>query len=761
MRTWDGIRADLTDVGGEHLLAAVGASWAVEGQIQRRPGLSRLVNVGGISIGSFYADPDGTYLVMVDSSGNLQATLLGSPSASDVGDVKTTFVPNFIASSPRMYVADDFNRLQTWNGIWSAFRDAGIAAPTTVMPSPSSTDSGDTTEGVHLIRYRYVDSQSPQGRYRSNPSEALSYTVTSSNEELTFTINDTGTSGIKRSADSKVDTIVVEMTTAGGTTYYEAATVANSETSVVVNLSDTTLQNNDLATSFGGEFGHEQPPATAFAFECRDILFAGGFHTWTVTGDVTNGSDSISVTAGNLSELWDGRLVRVGSDTTTYLIEAISGSTITLSSNYDGSDATGATIQILPAQPNLVYHSERYYPESFKLASRGFTALVGTGDRLVGGTNYLGDAWFFGRRSIQRMVFIDNPSTGEPVTVAGQAGIWNQRCLVLPDEDTMFGFGSNGVWMVVGGRPKHISRSIDASWRSIVDYSKSDLFHAVYDPNTRTAHFWFVRTGDSYPKDAVVVDLNRRRVRLDQWRQPIRSSHIIANDDGRIRPIVSDQNGYTWYMEGATDGVPSSSTGKYTADAGNSTTVTNVTDSLPTGSDDLKGVTLVRPATSEAVLIASNGASSITHAAFATAVAAGETLYAGSIPFTLDTSWWVHDDLQRKKRPDYFYIMVQPGSTGSLRVYLYRDFQSSPHTWTKATSQTGTRGVTWNNGETYCTVDVSTTGTDGLVSVPVPANWSRAVKAKIEVVDPSGTIRILDYRWGLSDSRDLMEGGGE
>jgi len=561
---------------------------------------------------------------------------------------------------------------------------------------------------------------------------------------------------IIRSADAKVDTIVLEMTTAAGTVYYVAAEVVNDASSAVVDISDTDLANQDLTSSFGGDFGHEVPPLGSVMFTVRDFAFVCAPYVWDVTVDVTNGSATVDANGDSFADGWDGRLFRRAGDSESYLIDAVtqgSPDQLTLGKDYAGVTGTGVAAKIFSSDPKRIFWSEQFYPESYKAASRALSVMHDHDDVVIGGTDYLGDPWFFGRRTMQRHVFSADPSDGETVTVAGNMGIFNQRCLVKPDQDSLFGFGSNGVWAVLGGRPRWISRSVDRLWRSLIDYSDAVNIHGVYDPDSRSLFWFFKESGVTGQKRALKMDLNRRRWSIDEWRNPIRSSSLLVDGNDRLRASVSDStNDQSYYLSGENDGVPSSSTGSYTADAGSSTTVPQVTDSLPTGGagSDLRQLVIYRPETDEAKVISSNTADAITHAAFSTAVAAGESIYVGSIPTVVESSWWVGRSQAMDKRPSYLLLLIEPSSTVStFKVRLYKEFSSSAHTWTRSSGYTSPDGISWNDGDTFATLEMDHPG--GLLSVPLPADWGKAIRFKIEVNDPAGTFKLLDYAWSNSE----------
>lgn len=678
---------------------------------------------------------------------------------TSIGTLTNSNRAHMAVISPRVYFSNDRDDVQMWDGVRSSIVAAGITGPSGAIGSPSEA-AGNVDIGVHLIRYRYRDSTSPQGRYRSNPSDALSHTVSTSAKELTFTITNSGGGGdIIRSDDAKVDTIIVEMTAVDGTVYYIATEVDNDATSAVVDISDANLILQDQSATFGGDFGHEPPPLCATLFTARDFTFACVFYPQALTASVTNISNI--VTGTGFATGWAGRLFRVTGETRTYLIASVTNSTqLVLSENYSGTTDANASVMIFTSSPNRLYWSEQFYPESFRVAVRAINVMSDVDDTVVAGTEYLGDPWVFGKRTIQRLVFASDPSDGETVTVAGQSGVWNQRCLVKPDEDSMYGFGSNGVWVVIGGRPRWISRPADQAWRDLIDYDQIDDIHGGYDPETRTITWWFVATGDTEPKRGLTLDLTQQRWRIDQWRQGIRASTLISDSNGRVRSMVSDStNAMTFYQFGDNDGLPSGTDGSYIAVGGGTTTSTQVQETLPTGAagTGLDNLTLYRPATDETVVISDNTVDTFTHAAMATAVAANEKIYVGSIPVVIESSWFIGESQQLDKRPRYLHLHLDPSTTAAtFDLYIYREFQTTAITWTSTNDVVPPDGVTWTHNDTKAVVDMDKA--DGFLSIPMPATWQKALKFKIVLDDPAGTFKLLDFRWSVNERAD---GGGE
>jgi len=781
---WKGINAAASDVSGDDAFDAVGVSFLIEGEIRRRPGLTKLCAIGGRAIGSFRSALAGAWLVIAKTNGDIVAVNTATPSTSTtlLSGYNTTNIPTMCTANGRLYITNGFDRVQVWNGVASTISGSGIAAPT-AAPSAPTTASGTCTTGTHLLRYRYLDNTSPASTYRSNVSALLTQVVATASAQLTFGIGTaaTTTAPIIRSTDAKVTTIQVEMTQAAGSVYYVTGTVNNAATAVTVDIIDALLALNDLGGLYDSGnalttddlgTGNEQPPLGTIIAQCRDYVFVGGDEPYPLTG-VTATLNSATVTGTGFSTLWNqGKVIRIGTDATAYLISAVASSTsMTLANIYAGATVT-TTASVYSQNPNRIYYSAfigargASLPESYRSAVRSRDFLSGTGDILRGMIEFNGDLMILGRFTSQRLVFTDSPGGGEVDNLSGQFGVWNQRCLVKV-EGVLYGWGPNGVWTARGGMPTWISREIDpmiatdsSTTEARVYPALATQFHGAYDPATKTLRWFYCNETDTVPKRAIAYDLVGRRWVRENYRQGIDASFFGADSTGSVYCFLSDAtNAFTYYRKGATDGVPSTSTGAYTATTGSTTTISQVTDSLPTGAlTDLAGLILYRPSTAEEAAITSNTASAITHAAFATAVTTGEALYAGAIPWIYELSWFVGQGLETAKRPALF-IEVMPGTvTGTMRITLYRDWSTTAATFTTESGYQPPFGVSaFTSGQAYLEVDFgSVTYTDGFIKIPMPLDWSRAIRAKLQIFSPAGTPKILDAYFALQSKRDEM-----
>lgn len=757
---WPGLDDGVSSVGTGVPVEAVGVSFSVNGELGRRQGVTKLSTRGGIAIGSFRSPVNGAWAVAISDSGAIRSINLSTGAVSTLTGAVTYNVvsfPTFAFVNGRIYFTNGFDRVKVWNGLYSTVRDCGIAAPA-AAPGAPTTSAGTVDVGTHLIRYRYLDNTSPGGLYRSNASAALSQTVSTTAKTLTFSVG--AGQNIVPSTDAKVTTIQVEATVASGDRYYVVGTVSNTATSFVYNVSDALLALNDAASLYDTNLpstldagqGHEPPPIATSIASCRDYVFLGGDTPRSYTVNVTSGLTN--VTGSDFSSLWTtAHAIRFGTESTAYGILSSSSSTITLANAYVGSTASLSAV-VYAKNPNRIYWSlgktssglTVALPESWKAATRARDVLGGTGDTLLGMMELNGDLILCGRFTTQRLVFVDDPGTGELDTVSSECGVWNQRCMIRI-EGVLYGWGPNGAWRMQGGRPRTISRPIDSTVRDLMDITLADETHASYEPINKVLRWFFSRTGevDRIPADSFAVCLETGQWCLERWPQGIRASTVAADGNGRLRAILCDsQWGSSWWNSGETDGVPSSSTGAYTASTGSTETETAVVDSLPTGSlTDLEGVILYRPSTGEEVVIETNTTSTITHYPFATPVAAGEAVYAGRIPWTYSTDWFIGDGLETKKRAQLRIKAVTSDDPATLRVSIYRDYATSPLTFTRNAADVYPDYLTVVPGRNYVEVDLSSTTADGFYRIPLFFEWSRSLRAKLEVFNPSGTIRLV------------------
>lgn len=773
---WHGIRDDLTLVGVEGLLEAQNCSFRILGELRRRPGLGTRVDLGGVLSSEFTDRAANTYVAVVTSTGQIKTINLSDLTTATLkSSLSTAYRGVFARSNQRLYYADDFDKVQVIELGNSSALDAGIAAPTTgsgiaTIGAPSTTGTGLVDIGTRGVRYRYYNSRTG---YFSNPSYSRNVTTTGATTFL-FTIGTgTGSENIIRSTDSKVDQVSIELTLAGASTYYQAAVVNQTLSSTSISMNDTTLALQVAASTYG-DFGHEQPPLFSLMTEHRGRLFGWGSTVRAISGvTLTLSSTTVTVTGSTFSTNWAGRLIQLSTGSVVYRIASMTdANTMVLSTNYSGSTASGTgTIKVYSNGSDTLYWSRAGYPEAWKPSEWARRVLQNASDTPSGMISFHDVLWLFGQRTMRVLDYPTDPATGALEQVPTEMGLWNQRCLIAAG-GYIFGWGRSGAWMLNGLTPKHISKpvddrlnGVDSSSTVAWDSAYSEQFFGYYDPKERCLTWAYVKSGDTTPKNHVTFDLDKKEWRTGSWRQAMLTSCLTAGTTNDVRVLLSDENGYSWYLtDSRFDGVPTSMVGtgsEYTgvitvSSTGATTTVIPCSGSTLPTSPDLKGVVLYNPTSSGTSVVLSNTTSSVTLASALTgAPASGDTLYLGSFEWKMKLKWFDADGLQYKKRPAWLVIKKVPGTTaGKLRVRLYGDFSTTPFTFTKGISDTLPDGITITDGATYCDVDMDTTvGNESTAWVPLFADWKRAITAEITSNKPINTLRILEVTFVAESQR--------
>lgn len=655
----------------------------------------------------------------------------------------------FTAVQGQAYFGNNFDPLQVWNGISATTYDAGIVGPV-AAPDPPSAAAGTTTNGSHLIRYRYRNSKTG---YVSNPSPAILVTVSGGNGALTFT----AAADYVVSADAKVDFIDWEMTEASGQIFWRATSVLNSGTTVTINIADALLrQGFNCDANYGSAatadiFSHEQPPIGTICLAYRGRMFVAGDAAYTVSLTLTNGSASVSGTA--LSTKWAGKLLRVASEAVAYGIQSSTSTTITLSQVWTGVNGTYSCSVYSPT-PNRIYYSRPGYPESFYAAVFARDVLSGKSDQLTAMIGRKDALYLFGRYSGERLVFNDNPGAAASVLspIQGNRGAFHQRVLVEA-EGNLYSMDRQGIYQV-NEIPQHLSNPVDDTLTELVDYSQSALFHGAFDPRDRVLMWFFVRTGDSQCKYAMCMELDTGVWWVDYFFQGVTASRIVPTSDGQVRLMLCDENGYTWFfgIEGSFDGVPSTSPSVVTVNGVATTTNIPIDETVPT-TPSLAGAVAYNPANGETAVVSSNTANTLTLGSGLTvAPADNASLYLGPIAWEWRSKFWVGSGQQAKKRPAYFHVHLYPGTaTGKMRLSFYGDFSDTPMVYTSVPQDLFPDGVTLVDGQSYVEIDLDGGDGEGFVPVPIPdGSWRRAIQARLTSVRPDGALRLVDYAWAMT-----------
>lgn len=676
---------------------------------------------------------------------------------TDLGDLNTANATCAATMQGVQYFSNNFDPVKRWNGLTTTLQDAGITGPSLAIGAPT-TAAGGLSNGDHLIRYRYKDTSTG---FVSNPSPALTYTVSGGNGLLTFGIG--VADDIRTTSDTKVDQYVIEATRVGGGTFFQLGTAAVGATSVQLGMNDDSLAqqfNSDDAYGSSEDletYSNGVPPLGTIVVPYRGKLWIAGDAAYELT-DVTFTNNSTAITGTGFSTAWDDGaaflLLREG-DTKAYEISSVASDTaMTLSVAWTGSSGN-YDAKVFKRFPNRAYYSRTFYPEQYYISVWARDFLAETSDTLTSMFGRKDGLYAFGFTNAERLIFNADPSVAAGAVISplkGRRGNWNQRTLVEVDGE-LFAWDRAGMW-AVGEVPRHISTPIDDTLKLSIDYAEYAKFHAGYSPESRIVMFFYVQTGDTEPKYAACFEVDTGRWFVHQFLQGMTGSQQVATEDGQVRLMLGDENGYSWYfdIQNSFDGPPPTSPTILTVGASATTTVIPVDETLPTADLGVQGCMVYNPDTGESRYCSANTASQLTvGSAFSAAPADGDTLYLGPIPFEYRTKWWTGPGQETRKNAPYLIIKLFPGTdTGRMRVYFYADFATSPSQVTSFVGEEWPDGVTVTNGLYYLEIDLDGGSGDGLLSVPVPVEWNNALQARVTSIIPDGDLRILDLQFALT-----------
>lgn len=528
------------------------------------------------------------------------------------------------------------------------------------------------------------------------PITALSATVmtiasgglTANADDDTVTHQRAQTSYIKPSSDSQVDRIVIEMTVAGGATYFKAAEALNSASSVSVNTSDPDLLRNRLPWPDESDLAddalpmHLLPPVAAHLLYYRGRLFAYGQHVHsTGTVDVTNGSATVTGTGTDwtsdaLTPSSSGlqrskRFLRVGTDTRYYEISAQGSATsLTLKDNYAGGTAAGQTYSIFSLD-NDVYYSEPGFPESWPVESFVPGPRAGRTRAVVGVMNGLG---IYSLASTEYLRYDQDPTDGTRRLVSDSRGAVNSRVVVVAGE-LAHALDRLGVHRMDGAQVVPLSRPIEATIRRI-NWTVEEKFHAVYMPSLNAVRWWVALDSDTLPYHYLQLDLDDDSWSVGEREVAVLASAVVPTDDG-VRCLIGDENGWSWLEdEGTTDGADATPNGKVTAVT--SATVFDVDTTLV--ADALNGVTAHNERLGETRVVLDCTTSQITLASgFSEAPKVGDKIQFGRVLARVRVRAMAHGGFPNKHQATHAYVWYRPiDEERYFKLRVYHDYAEDP-----------------------------------------------------------------------------------
>lgn len=399
------------------------------------------------------------------------------------------------------------------------------------------------------------------------------------------------------------------------------------------------------------------------------------------------------------------------------------------------------------AEDGTLYWSRALFPEALNILDWARKVNFGRSDTPTALFSYYSDIYLGGLRGMSRLAYDTDPAASKVTPVPGDMGIYNQRCYTVANGD-VFGFGPTGAWRMSDLYPRHISRPIDQTFQDLVDETQSEKFHVTFDPQERAVYFFFVRTGDTSPKDAICFETLTQNWSLRTFRNQMQSSLVTGDAQRPTRSWLGDNDGgWIWRQEeGKFDGLPPTMTsGVLTVGTSSTTTAINITTpALPTSTYTPVGAMVYNEDTDETVRVVSNTANQMTVSpAFASAPGSGTLLFLASIEVVGVSEWYIPGNLNRTFNPPRLQIDdYVTGGGVELRVSIFNNFSATKIQLTEISSDdTNPLGVTLDNGDAV--IDTSVVGPTGVT----PSDDSKALRWKFIQRKPQGVMKILDISW--------------
>ena len=630
------------------------------------------------------------------------------------------------------YISNGLDPIYAWDGLMTAAVAAGKTAPASTPTVGDLASAGSIAAGTHYARYRYNDKNTG---YVSDASPQTSWVAAGGKRASVVLV---------ASADARVDEIIVELTAADGATFYEASREANSSATANISISDTVLEQQILAYS---EDGHEKPPVGRVMAYHKGRMFVGG-PAMSETGVANCASAAVVTFVGaDIKAAMDGYYILFAGEAKAYLIDAVNtvGATgqVTLSEVH--SSLSSAAFQIFSPAKNNLYYSDSLMPDSFNLTDRYIKVLRGKSDILRGIIPYRSSLLVAGEHNLEMLSWESDPGSandGRLNSIPGNRGVLAQECMIDVD-GIVYAMDSLGVYIWNGSVPIQISGPVSETFKEL-DFTMASKFHAVRHP-IKEWIMWFVcESGETEPKTALVYDWKRNEWGIHKFDRAITASCMMPDSNSVMRSFLGTEDGVTWFFDiGYSEGVFPTSTMKGTVVAGASTTVIEISEGgLYTTGLALAGVACYWVEGDQVRTIASNTATAVTVAAFATAPAVGDTLLFGRIVGKLTTKEFKIGAPRDDVLGTYLVLdFVELTSAKDLIVRVYENGSATAKAdWV---ANTGVDGVTFQLNDAEILVDLSTTG--GNVRIPLGASWKKSLTFEFEVKEPNVPLELLGY----------------
>jgi hypothetical protein len=409
------------------------------------------------------------------------------------------------------------------------------------------------------------------------------------------------------------------------------------------------------------------------------------------------------------------------------------------------------------AATNLLGWSRDGFPEGWNMAiySRK-VSLLESGQALTAQGSFFGDLYLFTPYRMIRFVYPSSPTFGAFLVVPTTEGAWSQDCLIQVD-GAQYGFGANGLWVISGMTPKHLSSDVDPFIESTHDITKASQAFAFYSTVDRSITWVYASTVDTYPRIGVTYSLRTGKWSTREYKQDVRAAAVVANQVYYSTSVDALPNLYLW-RENATafDGVANPSLG--TVATGSTASVINTVEAMA----DYRGLSYTLNGQTRTIIAWATNQITL-DTALASVPATGLVGVIGAVEVKLTMQWQaLHEKLAKIDRPVYWALEVEPAQSSiQFEVTCATNF-GTPITWTRESSDTAPSGITFTPGSPTILVSAAgSTGYPGYAAVPLSTQGVRTIQFTLQVLQPMQPFGLLDFYMLDADALRSLPGAGE
>ena len=216
-------------------------------------------------------------------------------------------------------------------------------------------------------------------------------------------------------------------------------------------------------------------------------------------------------------------------------------------------DRAWYAVDVTGDRPNTLLYSEMDEPESVPEENELIVQEnTGEPDKIVG-LLPLGGQLLIGQQAhLYALQYVAQPVLDASVLLVAYRGVLNSRCwdiiggvAIIADGSGMYGFD--------GQNEDPLSVPVDNYWRTgIIDFTKSDVFHVRADQGTKTARFYYCRSGESLPTRALCFCVATKAWWEEVYPNPVTAtcSSVVS---GRVVPLEGLSTGSFIRSSGTSD----------------------------------------------------------------------------------------------------------------------------------------------------------------------------------------------------------------